>query len=359
MQITDDGRGGVLVKGLNQHVCPDEEDALNCLFEGEMNRTFRQHYLNATSSRAHTIFTMHIESRSRVESSDKVVHSKLHLVDLAGSERTKKTHSEGAVLTEASFINKSLTFLEQVVLALCDRKRDHIPYRQAKLTNMLRDSLGGNCKTVMIANIWPEARHIEETNSTLKFATRMMRIQNEASVNVVADPNLLIKRYEHEIKQLKAELAMHDTLANRGRINYAEYSQEEQSGIQKVTQQFLAGERDDIGEIDSLRKVREVFSQIRGKYRRTQQNMEAIKRQLEANPAAFQEYNKRQAAAEEAKAGGAETEAKAAEDHAEGQDADAKGAEGEEPESKGKDSDEPAPQKRQAIDKQEAFIEWK
>ena len=224
LQITDDSRGGVLVKGLNQHVCESEEDALNCLFEGEMNRTFRQHYLNATSSRAHCIFTMYIESRSRVESSDKVVHSKLHLVDLAGSERTKKTHSEGEVLKEASFINKSLTFLEQVVLALCDRKRDHVPYRSSKLTNMLRDSLGGNCKTVMIANIWPEARHIEETTSSLKFATRMMKIQNEASVNIIADPNLLIKRYEHEIKSLKQELAMHDTLANRGRINYAAYN---------------------------------------------------------------------------------------------------------------------------------------
>lgn len=176
LQITDDSRGGVLVKGLQQYVCDSEEDALNCLFEGELNRTFRQHYLNATSSRAHCVFTINIESRSRVESSDKVVHSKLHLVDLAGSERTKKTHSEGVVLKEASFINKSLTFLEQVVLALCDRKRDHIPYRQSKLTNLLRDSLGGNCRTIMIANIWPEAAHLEETTSTLKFATRMMKI---------------------------------------------------------------------------------------------------------------------------------------------------------------------------------------
>jgi len=69
-----------------------------------------------------------------------------------------------------------LTFLEQVVLALCDRKREHIPYRQSKLTNLLRDSLGGNCKTIMVANIWPEAAHLEETTSTLKFATRMMKI---------------------------------------------------------------------------------------------------------------------------------------------------------------------------------------
>lgn len=224
MQITDDNRGGVAIKGLTQHECDTEEEALNCLFEGELNRTIRQHFLNATSSRAHTIFTLHIESRSRVESADKVTFSKLHLVDLAGSERTKKTGSDGIVLQEASFINKSLSFLEQVVLALSDNKRDHIPYRQAKLTNFLRDSLGGNCKTVMIANIWPEARHLEETTSTLKFAARMMKVNNEASVNTMMDPALQIKRYEKEIRDLKQELAMHDTLSNRGRINYAPYN---------------------------------------------------------------------------------------------------------------------------------------
>ena len=118
-----------MIRGLTQHICDGEEDALNCLFEGELNRTVREHYLNDTSTRAHTIFTLHIESRSRVESADKVVFSKLHLVDLSGSERVKKTGSEGVVLKESCFINKSLTFLEQVVLALSDRKRDHIPYR--------------------------------------------------------------------------------------------------------------------------------------------------------------------------------------------------------------------------------------
>jgi kinesin family protein 6/9 len=71
-----------------------------------------------------------------------------------------------------------------VVIALCDKNRDHIPYRQSKLTNILRDSLGGNCKTLMVANIWPEPSHLEETVSTLKFATRMMRVSNEAIVNV-------------------------------------------------------------------------------------------------------------------------------------------------------------------------------
>ncbi len=88
----------------------------------------------------------------------------------------------------------------------------------------------------------------------------MMKIQNEASVNIVSDPNLLIRRYENEIKQLKQELAMHDTLANRGRITYTGYNQEETAAIQKITTDFLDGARDDIGEIDSLRKVREIFS---------------------------------------------------------------------------------------------------
>jgi kinesin family protein 6/9 len=128
-----------------------------------------------------------------------------------------------------------------VVLALSSTKRDHIPYRQAKLTNFLRDSLGGNCKTVMVANIWPEARHIEETNSTLKFASRMMKVANEATINIMMDPALQIKRYEKEIRDLKQELAMHDTLSNRGRINYASYNQQQQAEINNLTNAFLAG----------------------------------------------------------------------------------------------------------------------
>lgn len=112
LQIQEDARGGVVIKNARLVVCDSEEEALNCLFEGELSRTVAAHQLNQRSSRSHTVFTMYIESRSRVESSDKVVHSKLHLVDLAGSERTKKTGSSGLTLKEATFINKSLSFLE-------------------------------------------------------------------------------------------------------------------------------------------------------------------------------------------------------------------------------------------------------
>lgn len=88
-------------------------------------------------------------------------------------------------------------------MALSDKKRDHVPYRQTMLTNYLRDSIGGNCKTVMVANVQCVKSHIEETISTLKFATRMMKVKNTAQVNTVVDPHLRIKRLEKEMRDLR------------------------------------------------------------------------------------------------------------------------------------------------------------
>ena len=115
-------------------------------------------------------------------------------MDLAGNERTKKLEQQNRI-NEANYINKSLSFLEQVVVASQDSGKEHVPYRQSKLTNLLKSSIGGNCKTVMIANIWPEELYLEETISTLKFAARMMKVQNEAKVNELQDPVLLLKKY--------------------------------------------------------------------------------------------------------------------------------------------------------------------
>lgn len=112
ISIQDDAKGEVHVKGLSLNVCRNEEDALNYLFEGETNRTVSAHQLNKESSRSHCIYTIVLESKSKTESSEKVIFSKLHLVDLAGSERTKKSGAQGISLKEATYINKSLTFLE-------------------------------------------------------------------------------------------------------------------------------------------------------------------------------------------------------------------------------------------------------
>lgn len=194
ISIQDDAKSEVHVKGLQLQHVRNEEEALNLLFEGETRKTLASTKMNEHSSRAHSVYTLHVERKSRGEQTEKVIHSKLHLVDLAGSERTKKL-DHAARMKEANYINKSLSFLEQVVVAACDNKQDHVPYRQSKLTNLLKNSIGGNCRTVMIANIWPEETYLEETISTLKFATRMMKVQNEPIVNELQDPTLLLKKY--------------------------------------------------------------------------------------------------------------------------------------------------------------------
>jgi kinesin family protein 6/9 len=263
LAVRDDERGSVFVKGLQKPIVNSEEEALALLFQGETNRAVGEHQMNRVSTRSHCVFTIYIQQRSRIESSAKVIHSKLNLVDLAGSERVGKTASRGQTLQEAKYINKSLSFLEQVVVALATRTREHIPFRQSKLTNVLRDSLGGNCKTRLIANIWSEREQLDETISTLKFATRMMRVHNNATLNVQLDPQALVKQYAREIKQLRQELAMHDTLANREKnVSYEPFTPEQQAEIRSTVRRFAEGETASI-EVVNLRQINEVFVQFK------------------------------------------------------------------------------------------------
>ncbi|MEQ2211704.1 Kinesin- protein 6, partial [Xenoophorus captivus] len=117
--------------------------------------------------------------------------SKLHLVDLAGSDRVSKTGLDGVLLTEAKYINLSLHYLEQVIIALSEKNRSHIPYRNSMLTSVLRDSLGGNCMTTMIATIAVDKRNLDESISTCRFAQRVALIKNEAVLNEELDPALV------------------------------------------------------------------------------------------------------------------------------------------------------------------------
>jgi len=136
--------------------------------------------LNQSSSRSHAIFTITIEGK-HIDSETYFV-SKLHLVDLAGSERVSKSNVEGSTLVEAKHINLSLTYLEQVIIALHEKalgSRKHIPYRNSLMTTILRDSLGGNCKTVMVATLSSDVENLEETISTSRFAQRCSQLVNE------------------------------------------------------------------------------------------------------------------------------------------------------------------------------------
>lgn len=172
--------------------------------------------MNPASSRSHCIFTIAIESRDL--DSDVVRMSKLHLVDLAGSERVFKKlglsssissqfdHADNQITTEARYINRSLSYLEQVIIALHERAkgtRIHIPYRNSMMTSILRDSLGGNCRTVMMANMSPNLENEEETLSTARFAQRCAKLVNEMRVNEVVDLNTMVQKLSSENHLLK------------------------------------------------------------------------------------------------------------------------------------------------------------
>ncbi|NXC89151.1 KIF9 protein, partial [Cercotrichas coryphoeus] len=269
-----DGPKGVYVKGLSIHPVSHEEEALHLLFEGETNRVTGEHSLNKNSSRSHCIFTMYIECRSRDYTNHKCLKSKITLIDLAGSERLGKTGSEGQVRIEASYINKSLTFLEQLVIALADPKREHIPFRQSKLTHVLKDSLGRNCNTVLVTNIYGEAEHLEETLSSLRFATRMNWVTAEPVANKPFYREASVKALEEEIHLLKKELIFHDRLANRSFVSYNPLTTAQRAEIRSQVQKYLRGVIEEIN-IVNVRQIQEVFKQFKVIVSQQEEEMES------------------------------------------------------------------------------------
>ena len=218
------------------------------------------------------MYTIYIEQQARLDSSGKKRVSKLNLVDLAGSERDKKVgldSSEGgdnSLKDESNYINKSLTFLEQCVVALTNRGRSHVPYRSTKLTYVLKDSLGGNCNTLMYCCVYGVSDHLEETVSSLRLAARMRHVKNESVANMQQDATAYTRNLERQVAHLKQELRMHDALAGKAGETYAEYTPEQRMEIQHQVKEYLAAPletEDSIITVRSLRHVMEVFKQFK------------------------------------------------------------------------------------------------
>ena len=203
----EDANGNIVLTNLSVHRADAEEDALNLLFIGDTNRVVAETPKHDASTRSHCIFVIQIESQKL--GTDVKTVSKLHLVDLAGSERVGKTGVDGVLLREARYINQSLHFLEHVIVTLEQKSRGEnvfVPYRNSFMTLVLRDSLGGNCKTSMIATASAEEGDLEESVSTCRFAQRVAGIKNEAKKNEQVDPSLIIQRLKQEVAELKAEI---------------------------------------------------------------------------------------------------------------------------------------------------------
>ncbi|XP_071704192.1 kinesin-like protein KIN-12C [Rutidosis leptorrhynchoides] len=207
LQLREGLKEGVYVENLTEHNVKTVDEVLKLLLQGAANRKVAETDMNSESSRSHSVFTCIVESRWEKDSVTHIRFGRLNLVDLAGSER-QRSSGAGERLKEASYINKSLSTLGLVIMSLVDvahGKHRHVPYRDSKLTFLLQDSLGGNSKTTIIANVSPSMCAANETLSTLKFAQRAKLIQNNAKVN--EDSSGDVTALQRQIQMLKEQMS--------------------------------------------------------------------------------------------------------------------------------------------------------
>lgn len=179
---------------------------MDIIVRGNEYRTMSPTEANATSSRSHAVLQINLSQKDRnADISEPHTMATLSIIDLAGSERASATKNRGERLIEGANINKSLLALGSCINALCDpRKRNHVPYRNSKLTRLLKFSLGGNCKTVMIVCVSPSSAHFDETQNTLRYANRAKNIQTKVTRNVF-NVNRHVKDY---LKKIDEQMAL-------------------------------------------------------------------------------------------------------------------------------------------------------
>lgn len=199
-------------------------DVVEWITLGNQNRTVNATEANATSSRSHAVLRVTVTQKAKAGGmTDTQSSATLSVIDLAGSERASVTKNKGDRLIEGANINRSLLALGNCINALCDpRKRGHVPYRDSKLTRLLKQSLGGNCKTVMIVCVSPSSAHYDETHNTLQYANRAKEIKTKAIRNVVSvDRHVAqycqqIMQQAEQIDQLKRQLSEQSANSSNG-----------------------------------------------------------------------------------------------------------------------------------------------
>lgn len=203
LKVRETPSQGVWVQGLSEHFVTSVEDIIDLLQTGEKYRAVSATNMNAVSSRSHSLFILTLVQRNPDGSTKE---GKLNLADLAGSEKVGKTGASGDTLEEAKKINQSLSALGNCINALTKAKRGHIPYRDSKLTHILRESLGGNSKTTLLIACSPHVFNVEETISTLKFGQRAKTIKNSVHINQqrsVKELEAIIDNLTRELTYLK------------------------------------------------------------------------------------------------------------------------------------------------------------
>lgn len=272
LMLREDANQAVSVAGLSSHHPKDVQEVMDMIVKGNEYRTVSPTEANATSSRSHAVLQINVAQKDRnADVNEPHTMATLSIIDLAGSERASATKNRGDRLLEGANINKSLLALGSCINALCDpRKKNHVPYRNSKLTRLLKFSLGGNCKTVMIVCVSPSSVHFDETQNTLRYANRAKNIQTKVTRNVfnvnrhVKDFLVKIDEQMALINELKAQQKDSEALAF---VKFRKQTEKRdgiaREGVIRIRAAFdnSAGERQE--KVSSMKKLRQIERRIR------------------------------------------------------------------------------------------------
>lgn len=240
---------------------------MDMIIRGNELRTMSPTEANATSSRSHAVLQINVAQKDRNAAiNEPHTMATLSIIDLAGSERASATKNRGERLIEGANINRSLLALGSCINALCDqRKHNHVPYRNSKLTRLLKFSLGGNCKTVMIVCVSPSSAHFDETQNTLRYANRAKNIQTKVTRNVY-NVNRHVKDYLKKIDEQMAlinELKQQQKdLENVAMVKFRRQSEKREAiareGVSRLRLAYDHSSTDRQDRINAMRRSRQI-----------------------------------------------------------------------------------------------------
>jgi len=249
MQVAEDETGNTYVQNLSAHEVSDVHSAISLLIKGDSKLSLGEHKHNRSIHRSHCVFVLDLVGRKGT----RMTRSRLYLLDLAASEEA----------SDCAYVNKSISYMQQLVVSLVSKETKHLPFRRSKLTYLLREAIGGNCRTAVLANVWPEKENNRETISTFQFATELSKVMNNSKVNTMEPIELRIERLQEELKILEAEAELQSELA--GNVKIDGLKQEEEQQVSELVSLFLSDEIDSLP-LQSVAHAKAIFSEIKKKY---------------------------------------------------------------------------------------------
>jgi kinesin family protein 18/19 len=271
LMLREDSNQTCSVAGLTSHHPQNVQEVMDMIVRGNEYRTMSPTEANATSSRSHAVLQINVSQKDRnADINEPHTMATLSIIDLAGSERASATKNRGDRLIEGANINKSLLALGSCINALCDpRKKNHVPYRNSKLTRLLKFSLGGNCRTVMIVCVSPSSAHFDETQNTLRYANRAKNIQTKVTRNVfnvnrhVKDFLVKIDEQMAMINELKLQQKEYETVAFTKFRKQAEKREGVmKEGISRIRNAYDCSSAERMEKLTNMKKLREIERRI-------------------------------------------------------------------------------------------------